>query len=251
MLTLFLKGIPIGISNVLPGISGGTIAVVLHIYDQLINAIKNINLKVLIPLGFGALLGLISTASLVNYLLGAFPGFMGALIFGLIIASVKVTLADIKKFNFLVVFFIIISCLLAYFLSRQAINYTLVNPMVSTGKIIFSGVVASVSMLLPGISGATVLVMLGMYEYIIDALLAINIKVILIFGISAIAGIIALSWILSTLLKKYRSELMAVLTGLIIGAALAVIPSSFTLVNIVGILLGISLIILLSRVSVN
>lgn len=244
---LFLKGIPIGISNVLPGISGGTIAVVLRIYDILIDAIKNINLKIILPIGLGAVLGLLSTASLVDYLLDNYTSFMVAFIFGLIIASAKVTILDIKKLNISIFLWLIVGFIIAFFIGKQPVDVVNSEAVVSTGNIIFSGIFASISMLLPGISGATVLVLLGMYEYIIDQLLAFNLSVIILFGASAIAGMLGFSWILSYLLQTYRSELMSALTGLIIGSAFVVMPKNITWLDFGGIILGVSIVLWLSR----
>lgn len=248
---LLLKGIPIGISNVLPGISGGTIAVVLGIYDMLIDAIKRFNLKIILPITIGAILGLLSTAGLINYLLETYPSFMTATIFGLIVASAKVTIVDIKKKNIINFLCFIIGFFIAFVLGKQSIDVAINGSIVSTWKLMFSGIFASLSMLLPGISGATILVMLGMYEYIIDCLLSMNITVILIFGSSAVLGILSFAWVLSYLLKEYRSELMATLTGLILGSALVVIPKSLTLIDLLGIILGISIVFILSRTSIK
>lgn len=249
ILLLFIKGIPFGISNVLPGISGGTIAVVLRIYDILINAIKDFNLKILLPMGIGAIFGLISTASLVNYLLDAYPSFMTALIFGLIVASVKATIIDIKKLTWINLLCLIIGFTIAFTLGNQSLSTITSDTIVNASKLIFSGVFASVSMLLPGISGATILVMLGMYEYLLQALLTINIKVILVFVTSFLVGILAFAWILSYLLANYRSELMTLITGLILGSSLVVMPKSLAFMDVLGMTLGIFIVLFLSFIS--
>lgn len=249
LIILFAKGIPIGISNVLPGISGGTIAVVLRIYDILINAIKDFNLKIILPIGIGAIFGLISTASFVNYLLEAYPSFMTALIFGLILASVKATIVDIKKLTWINLLCLMLGFIIAFTLGSQSLSTITSDTIVNASKLIFSGVFASISMLLPGISGATILVMLGMYEYLLQALLTINIEVILIFLSSAIVGVLAFAWILSYLLKNYRSELMSSITGLILGSAFIVMPKSLDIIDFFGIILGIIIILFLSLAS--
>ncbi len=248
---LFLKGIPIGISNVLPGISGGTIAVILRIYDILIEAIKELNFKIILPIGFGAFLGLLSTASLINYLLDTYASFMAAFIFGLIIASVKVTIMEVKKINLLIIIYLIVGFLIAFNLGQPPFDINQTSEVVSTSKLVFSGVFASISMLLPGISGATILVLLGIYEFVIEALLAFNIPIILIFASSAIVGILGLAWVLSYFLKHYRSELMSGLSGLIIGSALVVVPKTLSLVDLGGVFTGIIIVLLLSRSTAN
>jgi len=112
-----------------------------------------------------------------------------------------------------------------------------------------SGFLASISMLLPGISGATVLVLMGMYEYILTALTTFQVSVLSVFVLFAVLGIISLSWVLSYVMKNYRNTLMSLLTGLILGSSAAVIPSSPGIYEIIGFLLGGIVVIGLSKLG--
>ncbi|QGT99443.1 hypothetical protein SYNTR_0850 [Candidatus Syntrophocurvum alkaliphilum] len=244
-LTLFLKGVPIGISNILPGVSGGTVALILNIYELLIKAVKEINLRILIPLFIGGVSGIYVTASLVTYFMEAYPTFINSLIFGLIIASAKITYVEIKYFNFKNIFFGISALLLAIFLSINA-HITATETSVNLINIAIGGVFSSISMLLPGISGATILIILGVYKPVLVALAELNFLIISVFSLSALLGIICCAWIISYILNNHRNLLMTILTGLILGSSTAVIPYNLGVNEILGVLLGILLVTLFS-----
>ncbi len=248
LFVLLLKGIPIGISNILPGISGGTIALVLGVYEEIIDALKLMRLRVLLPVASGAVLGILLTAGLIGGLMEHFPAFMFALIFGLILSSAGITIKDVNKFNYQAVVSGICGFLLA--LGISANTAAAGNSAIpAVGKVAAAGILGSVSMLLPGISGATMLVMIGMYQTMLQALTDFNLKIIGVFSISALIGVIGLAWILSYLLRRHRSVLMAGLSGLIIGSAFAVVPDRFGIAEALGIIMGIVIVLLLTRVG--
>ncbi|MFW6026395.1 MAG: DUF368 domain-containing protein, partial [Candidatus Woesearchaeota archaeon] len=166
---LFLKGMPIGISNTLPGISGGTMALVLKIYDELINSIKKINLKILIPISIGAVVGVSLSASLITNLLENYPLLITSFLLGLIIASSKVTFNELDKIKIKDIILIIIPFILTYFYLAD-FNATNSNESISLIRYFIGGSIGSVAMILPGISGGTILVMLGLYQNILAAI---------------------------------------------------------------------------------
>lgn len=248
LVVLLLKGIPIGISNILPGISGGTIALVLGIYEDIIDALKGMRMRVLLPIASGAVLGILVTASLISGLMEHCPAFMFALIFGLILASAVITIKDVNKFNYQTVFSLICGFFLAFAVSGNTVTVSSSSNL-AMGKVVAAGVLGSVSMLLPGISGATMLVMIGMYQTMLQALTEFNLMIILVFSISALLGVVGLAWVLSYLLRSYRSILMAALSGLIIGSAFVVIPDKLGVTEALGIVSGIVIVLLLTRLG--
>ncbi|MGM0411292.1 MAG: DUF368 domain-containing protein [Bacillota bacterium] len=245
---LFLKGMPIGISNTLPGISGGTMALVLKIYDELINSIKKINLKILIPIAIGAVVGVFLSASLITNLLESYPLLITSFLLGLIIASSKVTFNELDKIKLKEIILIIIPFILTYFYLAD-VNATNSNEAISLIRYFIGGSIGSVAMILPGISGGTILVMLGLYQNVLAAISNFNLLIIIIFGGGVIFGLLAFSWLLSYFLNNYRTSLMAILTGLILGSTRAVIPESFSFIVIIGFFLGILSIYLLLQVE--
>ena len=244
----FIKGMPIGISNTLPGVSGGTMALVLKIYDELVNSIKKIKLKVLIPIGFGAVVGVFLSSTLIINLLENFNLFMTAYLMGLILASAKVTYNEIDRFNIFSIILVVIGLIFAYFYSVD-INGAKTVESISLLKYFSGGAIGSVAMILPGISGGTILVMLGLYQSVLTAISTFDFMIIIAFGSGVAFGLLIFSWLLSYFLNNYRSLLMALLTGLIIGSTRSVIPPQFTLSVVFGFILGITSIYLLLKVE--
>lgn len=245
---LLIKGIPIGMSNTLPGISGGTIALVLKIYDELIESIKSLNFKFLIPIILGAVTGVFIGSNIIIKLYNNYPLFISAFLLGLILASVKVTYQEIDDLNIYKIILLISGFIIAFMFSVD-FNNPINNNSISLIKYFSSGVLGSTAMILPGISGGTVLVMMGVYQEILTAISNLNILIITVFGAGVVVGLLVFSWFLSFLLKKYRSFLMAFLSGLIIGSIRSVIPSHINLSVIVGFILGVSVIYLILQVD--
>lgn len=244
---LFIKGMPIGIANTLPGISGGTIALVLGIYESLINGIKKINLKVLIPIGFGVIVGVLLGSKLISGLLESqYQGFLIAFLLGLIFASTKVTADQVEKFNLKAIILAILGLVIAFFYSVD-INSSVGNTDIPLIKFFFGGAIGSVAMILPGVSGGTILIMLGLYKSVLAAISEFNIPILLSFALGVGGGLLSFSWVLSFLLEGYKSLLMAFLTGLILGSMRSVFPSEITFLEIIGFILGIISIWLLTK----
>jgi putative membrane protein len=245
---LFIKGIPIGMSNTLPGISGGTMALVLKIYERLIKGIKKIQLMVLIPIIFGAVTGVFATSKLIINLIDIYPGFFFSFLVGLILASSKVTAAEVEEVDLKTVVLAVVGFLFAFLYSTE-VNIAASGAEIPLIRYFIGGTVGSVAMILPGISGGTILVMLGLYQGVLSAISSLNFPIIIVFGLGVGVGLLVFSWILSYFLNNFRSSLMAFLTGLILGSLRSVIPSSFEIITIVGFLTGIYVIFLLDRVE--
>ena len=241
---LFIKGIPIGMSNTLPGISGGTMALVLGIYETLVTGIKRIKFKVLIPIFLGAVVGVLGSAQVITSILESYPNLMKAFLLGLIFASSGVTLQQIKKINWTAVLLSIIGFSLAYFFSVE-VTGAQVGGSVSAVRSFFGGAVGSVAMILPGVSGGTILIMMGLYEGVLAAINSFEFAVLIPFALGVGSGLLAFSWLLSYLLADYRSWLMAFLTGLILGSMRSVIPANIG--EILGFAAGFIIIYLLGR----
>ena len=239
-LVLVLKGMGMGAADVVPGVSGGTIAFITGIYEELINSIKSINLKALklllnlkiaefwkaingnflvsVLLGIG--ISVFSLAKGLKYLLDNHPVLIWSFFFGLIVASAIYVAKSIKKWNISTVVAGIAGIVVAYFI-------TVITPAeanTTTWFIFLSGAIAICAMILPGISGSFILVLLGMYKFILDAVGDLQIAVILTFLVGAAIGIIAFSNVLSWLLKKFHNQTIAVLAGFMLGSLNKVWP---------------------------
>lgn len=237
---MVLKGVAMGAADVVPGVSGGTIAFITGIYEELINSIKSINLKAIklllsfkiaefwktvngtflvsVLLGIG--ISVFSLAKGLKYLLDNHPVLIWSFFFGLIVASAIYVAKSIKRWDVITIIVGIAGIIIAYFI-------TVISPAEANTTywfIFISGAIAICAMILPGISGSFILVLLGVYKFILDAVGNLQIAVIFVFLIGAAIGIIAFSNVLSWLLKKYHNQTIAALAGFMVGSLNKVWP---------------------------
>lgn len=239
-LLLTLKGCAMGMADVVPGVSGGTIAFITGIYEELVESIRSVDLGALKLLAtgrfsafwrringsflFSVLLGvavsILSLARLMTYLLTHHPIEIWSFFFGLIVASALLVSRQVGKWNWRTVLALAIGVAVAWWI-------TVASPAETPNDwwfILLSGAIAICAMILPGISGAFILLLLGKYHYIMQAVGDLNIPVILVFVAGAIAGIISFSHLLSWLLKHWHDCTIALLMGFMIGSLNKVWP---------------------------
>jgi len=263
-ITLFFKGIFMGIADAMPGISGGTIALLLGIYEELIESISELKISLfskLINKGFksfweklngnfllvlvsGIGISLISFVKISASFLESFPLFIWSFFLGLIFATVYVIYKLINQWHNLNFFFLIISIIFSIFLSSFSAYDT---DEISLLYILFSGIIASSAMILPGISGSLILVILGVYAYLIKALDNLELIVIFTFISGAIIGLLGFSKILKYLFNNHRDATYTIMLGLVIGSIEKVWPwnKSFSAeLSNLNLFLSISLVIL-------
>lgn len=234
---IFLRGLFMGTADVIPGVSGGTIALITGIYERLIhaisridfkfilylfegdfkrfkqNAVQEIDFELFIPLLLGIGLAVLTMSKVISFLLTNYPSTTFGFFFGLILASAifvynHVDELNIKNLTFLVTGFIF------------AIIFVGLNPIQANHSlpiIFLSGSVAICAMILPGISGAFVLLLLNQYEYMINVLNNLQFAEIITFVAGALVGILSFSRVLDYLLTHHKSITMAFLVGLMIG----------------------------------
>jgi len=248
-LILFLKGIFMGSADIIPGVSGGTIALITGIYENLLKAIKSVNLQFARNLFGGKLkdaltiiharflfillsgigIAIISLSRLMNFLLVVYPVSTWGFFFGLILASILLVGNKIDSWSYSTVLLFIIGTIGAYAL-MGTIPMTTSNAFPT---IFFSGAIAICAMILPGISGAFILLILGKYTFITGALkqpfIPENLLVILVFSSGCIVGILAFSRILNYLLENHHEKTLAVLTGIMAGSLRKIWPWKETL----------------------
>ena len=242
---LILKGCAMGAADVVPGVSGGTIAFIAGIYEELVDSIKSINLhalKLLFTLKlkafwqqingsflFSILLGIgisiFSLAKLMTWLLEHYPIQIWSFFFGLIIASTVLVAKEIQRWHAGTVIALIIGAAVAYVI-------TILSPSETPNAwwfIILSGAIAICAMILPGISGAFILLLMGKYAYILGAVSDLQFGILLLFAFGAVTGIVSFSHLLSWLLKKHHTATVATLTGFMVGSLNKVWPWKKTL----------------------
>jgi putative membrane protein len=241
---LSLKGLCMGSADVIPGVSGGTIALITGIYEELIQAIRSIDpavLKKILTLDFkGALahthirflisllmgigIAIFSLARLMNYLLHHQPVYTWSLFFGLIAASIVVVGRQINNWWGVAG----ISFIAGTAAATLIVSLIPVTTPETLWFVFLCGLVAICAMILPGISGAFILLILGKYEFITATLknpfLPHNALIIAVFGTGCVIGLMGFSRVLNYLLKKFHNLTIAFLTGLMTGSILKIWP---------------------------
>ena len=238
---LMLKGMGMGAADVVPGVSGGTIAFIVGIYDELINSIKSINLESLklffsgkwatfwkkingnflffLLAGIG--ISVFSLAKLITWLLVNQPILVWSFFFGLVLASTWFVSKDIKEWkNWKTWVAFVIGVVVAFYI-------TVATPAETPSNLLFiflCGAIAICAMILPGISGSFILVLLGKYFFIMDAVKTLDVVVIAVFGAGVCIGITSFSHILSYALAHFRNITLAGLTGFMLGSLNKVWP---------------------------
>ncbi len=233
-LLILLKGTGMGAADVVPGVSGGTIAFITGIYEELIHSIKSIDLEAiklfftgkwrsfwkhingnfLLSVFAGIFIAVVSLARILEHLLETQPVLIWSFFFGLILVSSVVVARRVKKWNYEKVVAIISGVAIAFYI-------TSVTPAETTEAawfIILSGILASCAMILPGISGSFILLLLGKYAFALNAVNEVDIVALLLLGTGAVIGLLSLSRLLSWLFRKYHDGTVAVLAGFMIGS---------------------------------
>ena len=237
IILIFLKGLFMGSADIVPGVSGGTIALITGIYERLIYAIsrirfsflkpllkanfsdfkekliEEIDFELFIPLILGIGIAFITLAKVISYLLDTQTAYTFSFFLGLILASAYILYTRLENFNIKLIIISVIGIILSYIfvgLNPIATNHSLV-------VIFISGLIAICAMILPGISGSFLLLLLGQYQYMLNALNSRNLVEIFVFGIGAVIGILGFSKLLNYLLERYESATMAFLIGIMVG----------------------------------
>ncbi len=243
-LWLSFKGVLMGAADAVPGVSGGTIAFVSGIYDELIDSLKQISpaaLAVLLKRGprafwvyingsflltllSGILLSLFSVSHLVVYWLEHAPQLLWSFFFGLVLASTWLVSRDISRWQAQTLGMFTIGALLAYVITTMAPAMLEPTPL----SLFLSGMIAICAMILPGISGSFILLLLGMYAPVIGAIQALNIPALSLFAAGCVLGLLTFSHLLSWLLHHYRVPTLALLSGFLLGSLNKLWPWKYT-----------------------
>lgn len=234
-IVIALKGMAMGAADVVPGVSGGTIAFISGIYEDLLNSISAVNFNLfkkiknegfksawqsingnfLLALFIGIFISIISLAKLISWLLVYHPILLWSFFFGLVLASIWFVGKQITNWNIVVIMCALAGAFLAYYI-------TTLQPVITENSsplfVFFAGAVAICAMILPGISGAFILVLLGAYKTVLNAIHEKDFKLLITLGLGAIIGLLTFSKILKWLYNNYKNYTLAVLTGFIFGS---------------------------------
>ncbi len=230
---LFAKGIAMGAADVVPGVSGGTVAFISGIYDELLRSIASVpaalgmllrgrflaawqaaNATFLLVLLAGILTSVLSLARLITFLLAVHPIPVWSFFFGLILVSSHLVAREIQRWNWSRFVSFVMGAAFAYWI-------TVASPVqwgTDSLSIFFAGSIAICAMILPGISGSFILLLLGLYPFILGAVKGLDINVLMLFASGCLVGIVSFAGLLRWLLVRWRDLTLALLTGLMLGS---------------------------------
>lgn len=239
-LLLGLKGMAMGAADIVPGVSGGTIAFITGIYEELITSLNNINFRAIMILRkeglksfwnhingnffifllAGIAISLVSLVRIVTYLLENEPVLIWSFFFGLIIASIVLIGKRVNYWRLTTIVAILVGTVVALWISSIQ---TIAN-VDANWYIFLSGAIAICAMILPGISGSFILLLMGSYHMILNGLKNLDLLVIGLFGSGCVMGLISFSRLLKYLFNKFHDQTVALLTGFMIGSLYKVWP---------------------------
>ena len=241
-----LKGMGMGAADVVPGVSGGTIAFISGIYEELLTSISNVNfglLKTLKKEGFkvawkqlngaflaslflGIFISIVSLAKTIKYLLENEPILLWSFFFGLVVASIIFIGKQVENWNYKFLFLAMFGVAFGYIITiASSTTLTEINYLF----LVFAGAIASCAMILPGISGSYILLLMGVYPIVMTAITQRDLTIISAIGIGVILGLLLFSRLLKWLFKKYKNQMLVVLTGLMLGSLNKVWPWKTTI----------------------
>lgn len=278
MLKAILRGIVIGVANIIPGVSGGTMAVSMGIYDKLIHAATHLisefkkSMKILIPIGIGAVLGIVIVARVIEYAFDVVPiqtnlFFIGLIVGGLPAITQKVKGNSIRLSHMiaLILFFAVVVAMAAMGESEGKaveLTFTVINCL----KLFGVGVIAAATMVIPGVSGSMILMLMGYYNPILKTIndfvshlahgnmsaLLNDCAILIPFGIGVVFGIFAIAKIIEKVFEKYPMQAYWAIIGLIAASPIAIIlVNNFTGINVISILTGVVMLVIGIVISKN
>lgn len=233
-----------GIADLIPGISGGTIAFITGVYEDLIEALNNINLNIfdgglinhfkkkkfdfLLILMCGILFSIISFSKFLNYLLVNFNAELRSFFLGLVLFSIVILYKTIDKIRLLNISYLIL-LIFSIMISFIIFNSPSFDPTITNLYIFLCGIICSLAMILPGISGAYILIILGTYEFLIKKISNLSTEIdsiitISVFGFGFLIGVIIFSRLIKYLLKSFKKQTFVILIGLIVGSLPKILP---------------------------
>lgn len=239
-LKLYFIGFFMGTADIIPGVSGGTIAFIFGIYKQLVDSIKlvtghtlklvlkakfreavlSVPYNFLLPLAFGILSAVFLMAGLVHFLLSNYPEHVWGFFFGLVLASIFIVFKTVGKWTWGNILGFLVASIITFFVVGTVPVETPNNPLM----LFFSGAIAICAMILPGISGSYILLVLGQYSLILEAVLQRDLLSLGIFVAGCAFGISLFARLLSWLFANYKDIALAVLTGIMLGSLRKIWP---------------------------
>lgn len=234
---LMIYGAIIGVANIIPGVSGGTMAVILNVYDKLIQSISNLkddfigSMKFLIPVGIGGGAGILAFSKLIEFSLERYAIATNLVFVGLIIGSVPMMLGKVKesKIRFDSIIIGLLALIVMVYMgvaspddnAIEVINTLTVSSFV---RLFITSIIAAGAMIIPGVSGSFILLLLGTYTTILTAVSNLNILVLIPVGLGCITGVLVCARMLDRLFTHFPSQTYSAILGLMLGSITVIMP---------------------------
>ena len=237
---LIIYGAIIGVANIIPGVSGGTMAVILNVYDKLIQSVSNFrkdikkSLAFLIPIGLGAGIGILIFAKIIEYCLAHFSAATNLVFVGLIIGSIPMifekTTGGKLKLGGILTFLVCLACMIYMGVVQPEESNVVITTLTISSfiRIFLASFVAAGAMIIPGISGSFVLLLLGIYTTVLTAISDLNILILIPVGLGCGVGILVCAKIIDLLFAKFPQQTYSGILGLMVGSIFVIFPA-FTL----------------------
>lgn len=264
ILSNIIKGMILGIANVIPGVSGGTMAVVLGIYNKLIHSVNNFfkdiknNFKFLLEIAIGLGIGVVLFSNIITILLQKYPQQTNFLFIGLILGTCPLLYKEasktkIKPINYMW-FIVALSLLIAMSVFKHVDSTATIIRTVTLAnsfKLILAGFIAAIAMVLPGISGSFVLLLLGLYTTLTTAVKEFNIALLLVVILGVVIGFLTMTKLVESLFNKFPQSAYCIILGLVLGSIFSIFPGfSFNIsgfVSIITLIIGFLIAFLISK----
>ena len=258
----FFKGIVISISQIVPGVSGGTIAMILGVYDKILHAINNISndfknqYKILLQIFLGAIVGIFLFSNMVKMLFENYPIQVGYLFIGVILGGSPLMFkkATVKGFDKKNIVFLLIGIIIVLMMGSPSNDSSSIITELTLLRFVWlflGGVVVAIALILPGISGSFMLYILGLYNTTLTAVSDLNVLILIPIALGGLIGTLLTARIIENLLIKYPEQTYILIFGFILGSVFAVFPGYSLYESIIGIVLGIIGFIFIYYISRN
>lgn len=253
MVINILQGIFIGVALVLPGLSAGTVILILGFYMRFLEDLASLRLKRYIPLFAGALAGALTAVYTVSFLLERYNTVIMAFILGMLLASIPAVINHRRGSGFKPVplLFSAAGFIITWFIVCDPSQTFTVLPPGGYFHFFLGGAFASATMLLPGVSGSAVLIIMNLYDDVIFAVSNWQWASLAFLAAGFVVGLFALARLLSALYRRYQTEISFLLGGLILGSTRALLPANFSLQFVIATAAGAALILCLTRKRIN
>lgn len=224
---MLVKGLITGVIVVLPGMSGGTMLLLLGLYEKLMADLARLRLVPWLPFALGGAVGILASGVGFAWLLQSYANFVSVFLLGCILASIRSVLGEYYHPNFRRVLLFLVAALIGFLLSSEPMAIVENADRPGVALLLIGGALATAAMILPGVPGSSVLIIMGIYDDMFNALAEFDWPVLLVYILGAAIGVFGLSNALDNIYSRYRASISWLFSGLIIGSARMILPTSW------------------------